>query len=175
VNARVLRLAGGIALLAAATAAAASAANPPPPIQPIPVNPGGPNRPPATATLSDSSAGAKPVRLVVRVSYPMVCGQPGRGKAIVTLPTEATVPSSIAATAVLVNGKTAPAVSVAGHDISIAMPTHKGVTCMSIGPGTLTLTLTRLAGIGNPRAAGTYMVKVRRNTLAFAASVKISA
>jgi hypothetical protein len=149
----------------------------PPPVQPtpIPVNPGGPNRANATATLSDSSAGAKPVAVVVRVRYPMVCGQPGKGTAVVTLPTEAVVPRSIEATTVLVNGKAAPAVRVSGHDISIAMPVHKGISCMSITNGTLTLTLTRQAGIGNPASAGTYTIKVRRNALAFSTSVQISA
>lgn len=169
-NARVAGV--GCALAAAVAAATASAAVP---IQPIPVNPGGPNKPATTATLSTTKAGAKPVAVTLRLHYEMVCGQPGIGKAIVTLPDAADVPHAIDSTSVLVNGKPSPSVSVAGHDVSIAMPVHHGVTCMSIGPGTLTLTLTRAAGIGNPTSAGTYTIRVHRNALAFAASVAISA
>lgn len=170
-NARVAGV--GIALAAATAAATASAAVP---IQPIPINPGGPNRPATTATLSSTKAGAKPVALTLTVHYEMICGQPGLGKAIVSLPEAAAVPRAIDGAAVLVNGRPSPAVSVSGHEVAIAMPLKRhGVSCMSIGPGTLTLLLTRAAGIGNPHAAGTYMIHVRRNTLSFAASVAISA
>ena len=111
----------------------------------------------------------------MKVHYDMTCGQPGLGKAVVTLPAAAFVPRSIGSAAVLVNGKPSPSVAVSGHDVSITMPLKRpGVSCMSIGPGTLTLTLTRAAGIGNPRAAGTYVIHVRRNALSFAASVSIS-
>ena len=168
-NARVARLAGGAcALVAGATASGAFAA------APVPVEPGGPDMPAATASLSSTTAGAKPVALTVTVHYEMICGQPGPGTAVVTLPTAASVPSSIAASSVLVNGRTAPAVAVKGHDIAVTLPTHRGVTCLVVGPGTLRLDLTRAAGIGNPRAAGTYMIHVRRNSLAFAAPVRIS-
>ena len=147
-----------------------------PPIQPIPINPGGPNRPATTATLSSTKAGAKPVALTVKVHYEMVCGEPGLGKAVVTLPAAAAVPRAIDAASILVNGKPSRFVSVSGHDVAIGMPLKRhGVSCMSIGPGTLTLTLTRAAGIGNPATAGTYTIHVHRNALAFTASVAISA
>jgi hypothetical protein len=178
VNARVIGV--GCALAAALAAASASAATPPPvqpiPIQPIPVNPGGPNRPATTATLSSAKAGAKPVALTLRVHYEMICGEPGAGRAVVSLPAASAVPRTIDGAAVLVNGKPAPSVSVSGHKVSIAMPPKRpGVTCMVVGPGTLTLTLTRAAGIGNPATAGTYTIRVRRNRLAFTAKVAISA
>lgn len=177
-NARVTGVA--CALAAAIAAASASAATPPPvkpiPIEPVPVNPGGPNRPPTTATLSSTKAGAKPVALTLKLHYEMICGQPGAGDAIVSLPAAADVPRTIDNAAVLVNGKPSPAVAVSGHDVSIAMPPKRpGVTCMVIGPGTLTLTLTRAAGIGNPASAGRYTIRVHRNKLAFATSVAISA
>lgn len=114
--------------------------------------------------------------LTVKLRYEMVCGDPGRGQAIVTLPDAAFVPGRIDRAAVLVNGKPTSAVRVSGHDVSIAMPPrHKGISCMSIGPGTLTLELTRRAGLGNPKAAGMYTIHVRHNADAFEAGVHISA
>lgn len=156
----------------------ATAATPPRPIQPIPVNPGGPNKPAppaATAALSSTKAGARPVELTVKVRYEMVCGQPGPGTAVLTLPAAASVPDTIGPSAVLVNGKPATAVAVSGHTVSIALPRRKGITCLVIGPGMLTLTLTKSAGLGNPAAKGTYTIRVRHNTLSFKASVVISA
>lgn len=172
--ARVARLSGGFALLATVTAAAASAVTPPP-VPPLPIDPGGPNQPATTATLSSHRPGAKPVALTVTVHYEMICGQPGPGTAIVTLPTAVRVPSSIASSAVLVNGKPAPAVGVSGHDVSVALPRRKGITCDSIGPGALTLTLTKSAGLGNPASTGTYTIRVKHKTQSFRASVDISA
>lgn len=168
-----LRVAGvGSALAAAVFAAAATAANP----GPIPVDPGGPNMPAASATLSTTRAGAKPVALTLKLHYEMVCNQPGLGKAIVTLPQASFVPAHIDSAAVLVNGKPAPAVTVSGHDVSITMPMKRpGVSCMVMGPGTLTLTLTRAARLGNPARAGTYTIRARRNTRSFQADVHISA
>jgi hypothetical protein len=159
-------------LAAALFAASASAA--------IPVNPGGPDMLVTTATLSSTKAAAKPVALTLKLHYEMQCGQPGIGKAVVALPEAVTVPARIDESAVLVNGKPAPLVSVSGHDVSIGMPARRsGVTCMIVGPGTLTLTLTRAAGLGNPKSAGTYTVHVHRNTQRstqpFQASFQISA
>jgi hypothetical protein len=132
--------------------------------------------PAATATVAPATVGAKPVALTVKVHYEMVCGQPGIGTAVVTLPAAAEVPGRIDDTAVLVNGKPAPSVSVAGHDVTITMPRrHPGVTCMVMGPGTLTLTLTRAAGLANPKSAGTYTIRVHRGTRSFQARVHISA
>jgi hypothetical protein len=168
-----IRVAGVCSLfVAAATAATASAANP----GPIPVDPGGPNIPATSASLSTAKAGAKPVALTLKLHYEMVCNQPGLGKAIVILPAASSVPERIPGAAVLVNGKPAPAVSVSGHEVSITMPARRsGVTCMVMGPGTLTLTLTRAAGLGNPAKAGAYMIRVHRNTQSFQADVNISA
>ncbi len=178
-NLRVARFAGVGCALLAATATAASAVNPPGPIrpiQPIPVNGDDPVLPSATAALSSRRAGAKPVELVIRLRYTMVCGQPGAGTAVIMLPTAADVPARIATSAVRVNGKAAPAVSVAGHDVTISLPLKRpGVTCMVVGPGTLTLTLTRAAGLGNPAAAGKYTIRIRRRTRTFTTSVAISA
>jgi len=117
-----------------------------------------------------------PVALTLKLHYEMICGEPGAGKAVVSLPGGSEVPRTIDNAAVLVNGKPSPAVSVSGRDVSISMPLKRpGVHCMVVGPGTLTLTLTRAAGIGNPATAGTYTIRVLRNKLAFTAKVAISA
>ena len=132
--------------------------------------------PAPTATLSTAKAKAKPVTLTLKLHYEMVCGQPGAGKVVVILPQAATVPARVAAEAVLVNDKPSPAVSVSGHDISITMPPKRpGTTCLVVGPGTLTITLTRAAGLGNPKSPGTYTIRVMRNTQSFTTSVVISA
>lgn len=132
--------------------------------------------PAASASLSSTRAGARPVALTVKVHYEMVCGQPGPGRVVVTLPKAADVPAKIDSAAVLVNGNPTPSVSVSGHTVSIAMPLKRpGVSCMVVGPGLLTLTLTRAAGIGNPKSAGTYTIRVLRNALSFTTSVSISA
>lgn len=167
------------AVCCAVLATAATAATPPKPIPPVPVNPGGPSRPaqpPASAALSSTKAGAKPVELVLKLRYTMVCGQPGTGTAVVMLPAAANVPDTIPSSAVLVNGKPAPKVSISGHAVTVSLPLKRpGVTCMVVGPGTLTLTLTRAAGLGNPAAAGTYAIHIRRNARTFTTSVAISA
>lgn len=132
--------------------------------------------PTASAALSSAKVGARPVALTVKVHYEMVCGYPGQGKAIVTLPSAAFVPGRMSSAAVLVNGKPAPAVDVSGHDVAITLPPRpRGVSCMVVGPGTLTMTLTRAAGLGNPKRAGTYAIRVRRDTSSFRANVEISA
>ena len=114
--------------------------------------------------------------LTLKLRYDMTCGQPGAGKAVVTLPAADVVPHRIDGAAVLVNGEPSPAVSISGRDVSIAMPPKRpGVSCMSIGPGTLTLVLTRAAGLGNPAKAGTYAILARKNAAVFAASVAITA
>lgn len=173
---------GCLAVAAAVVAASASATTPPRPVPPIPVNPqpgpGGRSLPLAktTATLSTTRAGARPVAVTLKVHYEMVCGQPGPGTAIITFPRAAFVPPRIDRSAVLVNGKPTPSVTVAGHAIAVAMPPRgPGVSCLVIGPGTLTLTLKPAVGLGNPRAAGTYVIGVRRETRSFRAFVKISA
>jgi hypothetical protein len=128
-----------------------------------------------TATLSSPKAGARPVALTLRMRLQLVCGQPGPGNAVVTLPEAAAVPASIRGGAVLVNGNHATAVSVSGHNVSVALPRRPGVTCLSIAPGTLTIVFTTRAGLGNPQAPGTYSVRVRRHALSLETTVEISA
>jgi hypothetical protein len=62
---------------------------------------------------------------------------------------------------------------VDGHVITIGLPKPPQVTCTSIGPGTLTVTFTAAAGLGNPAAAGAYAVQARMAGRTFAARLAI--
>jgi hypothetical protein len=164
---RGLAAAGAWGVLATASAAAAV------PIQPIPVHGGG--TPPASARLSSTAAGARPVELTVQVRYEMVCGQPGTGTVVVTLPAAARVPAAIDASSLLVNSRPPTSVAVADRSVTVGLPHRKpGVLCDVVAPGTLTVVFTRRAGLGNPAAAGTYSIAVRRANLSFATTVRIS-
>jgi hypothetical protein len=165
-----------VGVCCATLASAAAAANPPGPTEPIDsTTPSAPAPPPASATLSSTKAGAKPVELTLKVRYDMICGQPGPGTAIVTLPPSVSLPGTIASAALLVNGKPAPKVDVSGHEISVTLPRRHGITCLVIAPGTLTLTFTKSAGLGNPARGGRYTIRVRHATRSFTAHVDISA
>jgi hypothetical protein len=66
---------------------------------------------------------------------------------------------------------TAPTTAkVSGNQITVQLPRPHGVTCMSIGPGTLTL---NLAGVRNPASAGTYFVRARLRDMAFTAQLAV--
>ena len=163
---RSLALSCAAALIAAATAGAAI------PIKPIPIGPGGGT---ATAELSSAAAAARPVKLTLRARYEMVCGRPGPGSVVVTLPATATVPQTIGTATVLVNGRRAPAVSVDGHTITVQLARRTGILCDVVGPGTLQLVFTPAAGLGNPASAGPYPVTIQRGRLTFHVSLEITA
>jgi hypothetical protein len=91
----------------------------------------------------------------------------------VRFPAAATVPASIARSAVLVDGKAAPSVSVAGHTVSVALPPRPQVMCDAIGPGKLTIAFTHAARLGNPTRAGTYAVTATRQASTFVARLAI--
>ena len=66
---------------------------------------------------------------------------------------------------------TAPATAkVSGNQVTVQLPRPHGVTCMSIGPGTLTL---NLAGVRNPASAGTYFVRAHLRDMAFTAQLAV--
>lgn len=115
----------------------------------------------ATAVAAPARAGAHPAALTVKLHYEMVCGQPGPGPAVLTLPRAMRVPAVVPASAVLVQGRPAGSVAVSGHVLRVALPRPPQVTCMSIGPGTLTIVLTRRAGLRNPLLPGSYAVLAR--------------
>ena len=107
----------------------------------------------------------------------MQCGYPGPGPVVVTFPAAERVPARIAASAVLVNGKAAPAASVSGARVRIALPAAPRIMCDEIGPGTLTVAFTRAANLGNPALRGSYRLAVsaKGGAAVFAVPFAISA
>lgn len=121
----------------------------------------------AAVVATPATAGAR-AALTLTMHYEMQCGKPGPGPVVVTLPAAERVPHAITRATVLVDAKAPRAVSVSGHAVTIALVLPHGITCMEIGPGTLTISFTRAAGLGNPAAAGSYPVGIRVGTRTFA-------
>lgn len=127
----------------------------------------------STATLSTSAAGAKPVAITISLHTELQCGRLIGGAVVATFPRQVRLPSVIAAANVLVGTRAARSVAVAGRVVTIAMPLPRGVICASIKPGVAKIVWTRAAGIGNPKSAGTYTVRLRHGSETFAAALKI--
>jgi hypothetical protein len=127
-----------------------------------------------TATLSSAHAGARPVVLTLALRTELQCGRLNGGALVVRLPAQERVPATVAATAVLVGGKPSGAVAVAGHTLTVSIPRPRGMMCDVIGPGTVTLVLTRSANLGNPKNPGTYPLVVSRGTQQFKTTLTIS-
>ena len=127
----------------------------------------------ATAVLSSSVAGARPVALTLRLGYPMQCGSPGAGPVTISLPAAMTVPAQVAQAAVLVDGKRAYSVGRSGRKILVGLAPQPGIMCDVIAPGTLTIRLTAAARLGNPAAVGTYVVRAVVGSRAFVAKLVI--
>lgn len=162
-------------LVLAGAALLGVAATPGPPGEPAGPVPAEFQAPTPTAVATPARAGARPVSLTLALHYEMVCGRPGRGPLVVTLPEAMVVPHSIPHGAVILQGRRATAVAVAGHVVTVAVPKPAGVSCHSITIGTLRTTFTPAAGLGNPRAAGTYTVRARVAGRSFAARLTIHA
>lgn len=126
-----------------------------------------------TLQLSSRGAGVRPVALSLVFSYEMQCGYPGPGPVLVRLPPAEHVPARIATDAVLVDGKAATAVTTAGRELTIELRPPPRVMCDVIGPGRLTIELTRTAGLGNPGQAGSYSLTATARGSTFAASFSI--
>ena len=87
-----------------------------------------------TATLSNAHAGARPVVLTLAIRTELQCGRLVGGALVVRLPAQERVPATVAATAVLIGGKPAGAVAVAGHTLTVSIPRPRGMMCDVIGP-----------------------------------------
>ena len=137
---RTLALVGALALLAASAASAA---------------------PDVSLSLSDASAGARPVGITIVLHGELRCGRLDARSIKVALPRAMRVPHSIASSATRVGGRPAASVQTAGSTIVLSLwyPKH-AMTCNSIRPGIVRLQLGRAAGIGNPLHAGTYRFAV---------------
>jgi hypothetical protein len=129
---------------------------------------------PAIAALSSAKAGAKHVTLTVSLTTELQCGRlMGSRTLVVTLPAKAKVAQSIPAAAVLVGGKAASSVSVAGRAVTISLAAPHGMMCDSIRTGIVKVVLMPSAGFANPAAPGTYTVRVVHGNETFAAPLKV--
>jgi hypothetical protein len=162
-------LAALLAVLAGG-AATAQAASPPKPTLPMPL----PQTGSALAASAPATAGARRVTLTLTMRYEMQCGWPGAGPLVVSLPaTMRVVPHAVTRAAVRVDGKPPATVSVTGRVIVFTLPPRRGVTCMEIGPGALTVVFAPAAGIGNPAKPGTYAIAVRIGAHSFTARLRV--
>ena len=127
-----------------------------------------------SATLSSSHAGARPVALTLAIRMEVQCGRLVGGTLAVRLPAQERLPPKVASGAVLVGGKPAGAVTVAGHTLTVSIPLAHTIMCDSIGPGTVTMVVTRAANLGNPKAAGKYPLVVLRGNQQFKTLLTIS-
>jgi hypothetical protein len=117
--------------------------------------------PSIAVSLSTPHAGARPVAVSLRLRYEMQCGWPGPGSLVIRFPAGMLLPARLPAGAVLVNGKAATAAGPAGatRDVTVGLPRRPQIMCDAIGPGTLTVAFTRAARLGNPKAAGSYVLR----------------
>jgi hypothetical protein len=130
--------------------------------------------PALSVTLSTAHAGARPVVATLRARYEMQCGWPGPGSLVIRLPA-GMLPAHVPPASVLVNGTRAAAVisSNAQRQIAVALPPRPQLMCDSIGPGTLTVVFTRASRMGNPNAAGSYVIRATHAADRFAGRLVI--
>jgi hypothetical protein len=128
----------------------------------------------ARARAVPATADARPVRLELALRLDLQCGRPGPGPLLVSLPAAAAVPATIPRRAVLVDGAPPLSAFVTGHVIRLALPRPTGVTCDSIGPGTVTVVFTRAAGLGNPARPGSYRIGLTLGTRGAVARLAIT-
>jgi hypothetical protein len=112
--------------------------------------------------------------LTLAVRTELQCGRLNGGELVVRLPVQERLPATVAASAVLVGGKPSGAVAVAGHTLTVSIPRPRGMMCDVIGPGTVTVVLTRAANLGNPKSAGSYPLVVARGADQFKTTLRIS-
>lgn len=130
--------------------------------------------PTLSVTLSTPHAGSRPVVATLRAHYEMQCGWPGPGSLAIRFPA-GMLPARVPAASVLVNGARATAVnsSSARRQLAVALPPRPQVMCDSIGPGTLTVVFTRASRLGNPKAAGSYVIRATHAAERFIAGLVI--
>lgn len=121
----------------------------------------------ATATVSPGLV-AHRATLALKLHFDMTCGKPGAGPVTIQLPSKMQAPPSLRVSI----GTTPTIAAVSGNQVTVQLPEPHGITCMSIAPGTLTL---YLAGVRNPRSAGTYFVRAHLRTMAFTAQLAVRA
>jgi hypothetical protein len=108
-----------------------------------------------TVTASPSTAGAQRVRLTLTMRYQMQCGYPGEGPLVVTFPRAVKLPKRFPAGTVRLGTKAIPA-KRHRRNVTVTIPPPTSTLCGVIAPGSLVLTFTRAAKLGNPARAGAY-------------------
>ncbi len=165
---RVLCLTATTASALALAATVRADVNPPViavPVDTTPTTQGAPE-PDVVVRLSSMEAGARNVVLTVGLPVGLRCGHP-LGAVRIVLPEAAAVPARVPTRAVLVDGRRAGRVSVAGHSIVVVAAKPPGRLCNSIVAGRMTLRFTAAAGLANPASAGVYDLAVRRGTAVY--------
>lgn len=132
-----------------------------------------PLQPSAAITASSYKHATKPVALTYKLSYEMQCGNPGKGPLTLAFPSQVAVPR-VSAADVLLDGKTAPAVKRDGSKLIVSFPPPPAIMCDVIGMGTLTVTITKAAGLANPKAAGLYTFPVTSDKLSAAPKLRVT-
>jgi hypothetical protein len=127
----------------------------------------------ASLTVSNNRAGDRPVSMTLKLHYEMQCGSPGPGALVVTLPSSEQVPAHFSTSAALLDGKHV-AIRIASGKLRVSVPPPPRVMCDVIGPGTLTLQLTKAANLGNPAQPGSYVVVARKSSRTFEATLHIT-
>ena len=107
----------------------------------------------ASATVSPARP-ARAATLTVSLHYEMTCGRPGAGPLVLTLPRAMQVGPSLTVR----SGTRDLAALAAGRVVTVQLPEPTGVTCMSIAPGVLKVSV---GGLRNPARPGTYTVRAR--------------
>jgi hypothetical protein len=132
--------------------------------------------PPRTASViaSSTAAGAKPVALVYKLTFEMQCGDPGNTPLTLRLPAGMTVPESIPASAVRLNGDPATSVKSSGTSLVVSIEQKTFIKCGVVGMGTLTVVIGKSAGLGNPKAAGVYAFPIAIGAMRGVPKMRIS-
>jgi len=114
----------------------------------------------ASASLSESSAAARPVALTIGLPAELRCGRLPASSLTVSLPHAMHVPHSMAPAVVRLGGRAVRSVRVRSSRLVLTPALPRGVTCDSIVRGVAHLKFTRAARLGNPLRAGSYRFTV---------------
>jgi len=159
----VLRAVGAVVCGAALATGAAAVAAPP----------GAEGSDWASASLSSSRAGARPVALVVSLHTELQCGRLRTGAVAITFPAAMTLPKTVSVSAVSVQGRRPGGVTLSGRTLTISPAPPVGVICNVIAPGVAKILVSQAAQLGNPASAGTYALGVRYGTETLRATLTI--
>jgi hypothetical protein len=110
----------------------------------------------ARVSMSNASAGARPVALSISLPTELRCGRITAGSLILVLPRAMRVPRSIARGGVRVSGRVVGSVGTKRSTVVVRLMRPTGSTCYSIVRGVARLQFTRRAGLGNPLRAGSF-------------------